>query len=70
VFAGHTHDYLKSVRDGRRHIVLATTGGGSKLRGLAAGEFDHVVWVTMTPGGPRVANLLLDGIHDEDVRLE
>ncbi|MDD9960887.1 MAG: hypothetical protein OXU70_02195, partial [Gammaproteobacteria bacterium] len=31
------------------------------------GEFDHVAWVTMRDDGPRIANVLLDGIHDEDV---
>ena len=67
VFAGHFHRYVKDVRQGRRFITLATTGGGSSLRGLRYGEFDHVAWVTMTAQGPRVANLLLEGIHDENV---
>ncbi len=67
VFAGHSHRYVKSVRQNRRFITLATTGGGSSLRGLRYGEFDHVAWVTMTAQGPRVANLLLEGIHDENV---
>ena len=67
VFAGHFHRYVKNVRQGRRFITLATTGGGSSLRGLRYGEFDHVAWVTMTAQGPRVANLLLAGIHDENV---
>lgn len=67
VFAGHSHRYVKSVRQSRRFITLATTGGGSSLRGLRYGEFDHVAWVTMTAQGPRVANLLLEGIHDENV---
>jgi hypothetical protein len=38
------------------------------LRARLFGEFDHVVWVTMTGAGPRVANLMLDGIFDENVR--
>ena len=67
VFAGHFHRYVKLVRNDRRYITLATTGGGSSLRGTAFGEFDHVAWVTMTADGPRIANLLLDGIHGEDV---
>jgi len=50
--------------------VLATTGGGSKLRGRAFGEFDQVAWVTMTDHGPRIANLLLDGIWNEDALTE
>src|SRR5262249_39565293 len=47
--------------------MLATTGGGSKLRGPEYGEFDHVVWVTMKKDGPVIANLLLDGILPEDL---
>ncbi|MEW6755844.1 MAG: sugar-binding protein, partial [Candidatus Latescibacterota bacterium] len=68
VFAGHYHTYTKHERHGSRYFVLATTGGGSGLRGPVFGQFDHVVWVTMTEEGPRVANLMLDGIHDEDIR--
>lgn len=68
VFAGHFHRYTRHVRNDRRYIVLATTGGGSRLRGPLFGEFDHVAWVTMTDQGPRVANLMLDGIADENVR--
>ena len=67
VFAGHFHRYVKNVRHDRKYITLATTGGGSSLRGGIYGEFDHVAWVTMTADGPRIANLLLDGIHDENI---
>lgn len=67
-FAGHTHTYLQTVRGTRRFINLATTGGGSALRGIEAGEFDHITWVTMTREGPVVANLLLSGILPENVR--
>lgn len=67
VFAGHFHRYVQLVRNDRRYITLSTTGGGSSLRGTQYGEFDHVALVTMTASGPRIANLLLDGIHGEDV---
>lgn len=67
VFAGHFHRYTKHVRNNRKHITLASTGGVSSLRGLPYGEFDHVAWVTMTADGPRIANLMLDGIQDEDL---
>lgn len=70
VFAGHWHHYLKSVRDGRNYFVLATSGGTSPLRGTAEGEFDEVAWVTMTPNGPRVANILIDGVLSEDGKDE
>jgi hypothetical protein len=68
VFAGHIHKYQKFVRQGMNYYQLATTGGGSKLRGLAYGEFDHVAWVTMKPDGPVVANLMLDGILPENLK--
>ncbi len=72
VFAGHYHTYTKYVRHDRRYIVLATTGGGFKdgMTSPELGSFDHITWVTMLPDGPRIANIALDGIHDEDVRTE
>lgn len=68
VFAGHVHNYAKFVRNGRDHFTLATTGGDSKLRGKDVGEFDQIVWVTMKENEPVIANLLLDGIEDKNVR--
>ncbi len=67
VFAGHTHRYLHEVRNDQNHYVLATTGGGSKLRGAKFGEFDHISWVTMTDKGPKLVNLALSGIINHDV---
>lgn len=68
VFAGHTHDYKKFERNGNEYIIIATTGGGSEMRGPLYGEFDHVVWVTMTDEKPRIANLMLKGIADTNIR--
>jgi serine/threonine-protein phosphatase CPPED1 len=68
VFAGHIHRYRKFVRQGRNYYQLATTGGGSKMRGLSYGEFDHIAWVTMKKDGPVIANVLLDGVLPEDLR--
>jgi hypothetical protein len=70
VFVGHLHSYTRYVRNNGKYFVLATTGGGSPLRGTQVGEFDHVVWVTMTHDGPVLANLLLQGIWDETVVTE
>ncbi len=68
VFAGHLHRYHKHVRNKENYIVLATTGGGSPLRGARPyGEFDQVAWITMTDDGPVMANIELDGIWDENV---
>ena len=69
VFAGHIHRYQKFVRQGMNYYQLATTGGGSKMRGLKHGEFDHVSWVTMRKGSsPVIANVMLDGIYSEDLK--
>jgi hypothetical protein len=68
VFSGHFHSYMKQFRKDHRYYTLATTGGGSGLRGTAHGEFDHVAWVTMTEAGPLVTNLLLQGIWADNVR--
>jgi hypothetical protein len=70
VFVGHRHHYVKYERNNGKYFMLATTGGGSSLRGPRLGEFDHVVWVTMTSDGPVVANLHLDGILSENVVTE
>ncbi len=70
VFAGHLHGYTKYVRHDQIYIILATTGGANRLRGPLFGQFDHVVWVTMTDDGPRIANLMLDGIADENITTE
>lgn len=66
VFAGHTHHYTYEQRNQRNYYVLSTTGGGSKMRGVNFGEFDHVAWVTLTDKGPKMLNLQLKGmIHDD-----
>jgi len=68
-FAGHVHRYQKFIRHGMNYYMLATTGGGSKLRGPQYGEFDHLVWVTMKKdSGPVLANIMLDGIYAEDLK--
>ncbi|MBT3346687.1 MAG: hypothetical protein HN712_04230 [Gemmatimonadetes bacterium] len=66
VFAGHYHEYGKYVRSGSNYYRLATTGGGSALGGPGTGQFDHIVWVTMAEEGLVMANLMLDGIYDDE----
>ena len=74
VFAGDWHHYLYARRHGRDYYVLGVAGGCSAdnpgkshiLRGVDYGEMDHLTWVTMTKGGPVVANLTLDGILPGD----
>lgn len=67
VIAGHLHRYLQEWRNNTNYYVLASTGGGSRLRGHRYGEFDHVTLVTVTDEGPIIANLRLDGILPHDV---
>jgi len=70
VFAGHVHHYVQYERNGMKYYHLATTGGGSGLRGVPYGEFDHVTWLTMEDDGPHIAHLLLDGILPPDAVTE
>lgn len=69
VFCGHVHRYQKFVRNGNNYYQLATTGGGSRMRGPEYGEFDHVAWVTVKKDAPVIANVMLDGILPEDLKL-
>jgi len=68
VFAGHIHNYLHTEHQNIQYITMGTTGGGSALRGPALGEFDHVMWVTVTDEGPEMAALKLDGILPANLR--
>lgn len=67
VIAGHEHHYQYIERNKTNYYVLGTTGGVSALRGDRFGEFDHIVWVTMSDEGPVMANLKLDGILAHDI---
>jgi len=70
LFSGHHHNYVKKNRNGKNHFVLATTGGGSELRGVEFGELHHVVWVTVSDTMPVIANLAVDGIYDENIVID
>jgi len=70
VFAGHIHEYSKSVRNGHNYYILATAGGKSPLIGAEHGQFDHITWVTMTFKEPIIANIALSGIFSDDPRVE
>ena len=68
LFAGHYHGYQKFVRNGKKYIRLATTGGASNLSGIKNGAFDQIMWVTMTDDGPIIANIALNGLLNEDLK--
>jgi predicted phosphodiesterase len=67
VFCGHVHHFKKFVRQEMNYYQLATTGGGSLMRGIEYGEFDHFTWVTMKANGPTIGHVLLDGVLTEDL---
>lgn len=67
VVAAHTHTYNYTQRHGRDYITTAMTGALNVPR---HGAIDHVVWVTMTKNGPKIANLLLNGILDKHGPVE
>ncbi len=70
VFSGHFHTYCKFEKHDQSYFILGTTGGGSMLRGREFGEVDHFTWVTMSDAGPRIANILLDSVFDENMATE
>ena len=62
VFAAHTHLYNHTERNGRDYITTAMTGAMNVPR---LGAIDHIMWVTMTKKGPKIANVLLNGVLDK-----
>lgn len=69
VFVGHVHTYHVYERNGMKYYQLATTGGGSRMRGQEYGEFDHVAWVTMKKDAPVIAQVVLDGVLPADMKI-
>jgi hypothetical protein len=67
LFNGHFHRYSHTVKNGRDHIMLGTTGGGQSSTDEMS--FDHVTLVTMSEEGPSIAHLRLDGILDKTGRV-
>jgi hypothetical protein len=63
LFNGHLHSYGHTVRNGRDHIMLGTTGGSQNPDSETA--FDHLTLVRMTGEGPVIAQLRMDGILDK-----
>ena len=66
-FCGHVHVFHKFIRNGRNLYQLATTGGGSSMRGAEYGELDQIAWVTMKENGPVVSHIGLHGIYRDDL---
>ncbi|MFC6981165.1 metallophosphoesterase family protein [Microbulbifer taiwanensis] len=64
VLAGHYHYYEFQQRNGRDYIQLGTTGGSQKMQPQGPGTMDHLMWISMTDGGPQIANIEMAGLHD------
>ena len=69
VFCGHVHRYQEFKRNGTHYYQLATTGGGSRMRGVEYGEFDMYMWVTMKQKAPVLAVAPLDGLLPANLKL-
>jgi hypothetical protein len=64
VLAGHYHKYAYEQRAGRDYIQLGTTGGMPGAGPDDPGVVDHLMWISVTGGQPRISNIRLDGIFD------
>jgi hypothetical protein len=64
MFAGHTHTYNYTMRNGRDYIIMGMTGAGVQPT-ESLGNMDHVAWVTMTNEGPIISQILLNGVLDK-----
>ena len=62
--AGHFHSYAYQQRAGTDYIQMGTTGGVMDTNPSNGAAMDHVLYVTMTPSGPEIANIRLDGLFD------
>lgn len=61
VFSGHTHRYMYAKEGRVEQFTLATMAGGSELRGVYMGEFDHYMTVDVDGSDVNIKNTLLDG---------
>lgn len=69
VIAGHHHKFKSFNRYNRNYYKIATTGGASDPI-PEDGQYDEIVWVTMTKDGPSLVNLLLSGIIDDGLQSD
>jgi UDP-2,3-diacylglucosamine pyrophosphatase LpxH len=66
-FAGHVHQYKKSMVNDQVHIRLGTTGGVFlEERQVPGAKYDHVTLVSVVGDKPRIVNLKLEGILNQD----
>jgi len=61
-FGGHLHYYDYDLIDGVENITMGPAGASFHHEG--PGNVDHIMWVTMQDGGPRMGNIALKGLFD------
>jgi len=61
-FGGHLHYYDYDLIDGVEYITMGPAGASFHHEG--PGNVDHIMWVTMQDGGPRMGNIALKGLFD------
>jgi predicted MPP superfamily phosphohydrolase len=66
-FCGDDHHYIMKEVEGHTHYMLSNTGGGFDEEKTGLGIFNHILWVTSTPEGLTIANILTDGIIPTDI---
>ena len=64
MFAGHTHTYDYTHRNGHDYITMGMMGAGVQ-QNESVGNMDHLAWVTMTDKGPIISQVLLNGVLDK-----
>jgi hypothetical protein len=62
VLAGHFHKYAYDTRRGHDYVQLGVTGGTPGGRTDDPSVQDHIMWVSVSCGAPRISNIRLDGI--------
>jgi len=59
---GHLHYYDYDQIDGYEYITMGPAGASFHHEG--PGNLDHMMWVTVTDTGPKMANIALKGVFD------
>jgi hypothetical protein len=60
--AGHLHYYDYDNPNGHEYITMGPAGASWHHDG--PGNVDHIMWVTLTEGGPEIGNIALKGVFD------
>ncbi len=69
IFAGHEHQYMKFERNKQKYFRMSTTGGINAIG--ESGRLDHFMWISVSNDRrPVFANIMLEGIADENILTE